>query len=186
MVQLLGCSLNCKYCYVTRDGVCGDATYIHTWKLVEDFKASGCGVFHLMGGAPALYLRWWVELLEALGDVPFHSDFVLNELDYPLTTLKEIAQYKNGLYAVSIKGATEDEYLSVTQTSVKMAGLINNIRKLWLAGINFYLTYTGMSQQSIRVFEDLVEKHLPDGILRDAFPIEVVEYEALKQIQNQQ
>ncbi len=180
VVQLQGCSLNCPYCYVTRDGVLGQPVMVSTSQLVEDFKHSGCGVFHLMGGAPALYLQHWKELLDALGEVPFHSDFVLNEMDYPITTLKEIAAYKNGLYAVSVKGADEVEYLSATGTGVKMAGLLNNLRKLYLAGINFYVTFTGMSEESVQKFKAQALASLPESVMDDGFSIQLVKYEALK------
>ncbi len=61
VVQLQGCPLDCPWCYVTRDGVLGEPVQRTTNELVSAFERSGLTVFHLMGGAPALFLVLWPE-----------------------------------------------------------------------------------------------------------------------------
>ena len=59
VVQLAGCPLHCPYCYVTPDGINGKVVFKTTDEILTDYKDSNLQVFHLMGGAPALYLSHW-------------------------------------------------------------------------------------------------------------------------------
>ena len=91
VVQLYGCNLDCPFCYVTRRGVWDTPIKVSTDALVRAYALSGANVFHLMGGAPALQMKFWPELLDALGpDILFHSDLMLTETRYdpgrPATT----------------------------------------------------------------------------------------------------
>ena len=44
--------------------------------ILQAYK-SKLDVFHLMGGAPALYIEHWIEILEKLPEnIPFHSDLL--------------------------------------------------------------------------------------------------------------
>ncbi len=81
--------------------------------LVSAFNRSGCSVFHLMGGAPALVMKDWPELLSCLdtnGKPPwvFHSDIMLTESDYDPGVITNIGQSR-ALYAVSVKGVPMEE-----------------------------------------------------------------------------
>ena len=83
VVQLYGCPLDCPYCYVTRDGVFGHYVEYTTEELIDAFVASGTRVFHLMGGAPGLYLEHWWRIVDQLPEYAvFHSDLLLVEKDY--------------------------------------------------------------------------------------------------------
>lgn len=180
VVQLKGCTLNCPYCYVTKAGVNGESVEVPTSKLVEDFKESGCGVFHLMGGAPALYLEHWPELLGVLDGATFHSDFILNEKRYDVGVLKEIAAYPNQLHAVSIKGEDAQAYERNTATKVDPALMLDNLTALVDVGIPFYITFTGMLPEAIRDFKRAMEyPFYTVDIFHDSFAIDLVDYEAL-------
>ena len=68
VVQLYGCSMDCPYCYVTKDGICGNYVEMSSREFVEAFELSrlysnNCRIFHLMGGAPALYLNDWEHII---------------------------------------------------------------------------------------------------------------------------
>lgn len=181
VVQLRGCPLRCPYCYVTKDGIWGDAVKVSTKKLVADFEKSGFPVFHLMGGAPALYLSWWPELLHSLSkSAVFHSDFLLQELEYPVSVLRDLASHKRNLHAVSIKGYGAAEFKVNTGVDFHEALLWKNLDNLVDTGVQFYLTYTGMPQDSIDKFNEVAVKRYGGGILRDSFGIDLVEYDALK------
>lgn len=180
VVQLRGCTLNCPYCYVTRDGVFGQPIAIPTHDLVRSFELSRCGVFHLMGGAPALYLEHWPELLKELDGRPFHSDFILNEKPYDKGVLREIASFPNQLHAVSIKGEDAQAYKRNTNTEVDPSLILDNLTALVDAGIPFYITFTGMLPEAVEAFKRAMEYlFYTIDIFQDSFSIDLVEYQAL-------
>lgn len=180
VVQLKGCTLNCPYCYVTKDGVNGTPIRIPTHDMVRSFELSKCGVFHLMGGAPALYLEHWPELLRELNGRPFHGDFILNEKKYDSGLLREIASFKNQLHAVSIKGEDVQAYRRNTLTEVDPALIMANLTALVDANIHFYITFTGMSDEAIESFKKAMEyPFYTVDIFRDSFSIDLVDYDAL-------
>lgn len=184
VVQLRGCVLDCPYCYVTREGVStGDREFFTTEQLVEAFKESGCGVFHLMGGAPAIYLNYWERIIELLPEgVPFHSDLLLLEDVYDRRTVNKLATYTNTLYAVSIKGSNPCEFERNTNTEFKSGKFWYNLESIVQAGLQFYFTFTGMSEDSVNVFKDCVYQRFPanaDKMLEDAFSIDLIHYKAL-------
>lgn len=183
VVQLYGCTLDCPYCYVTRDGVLGNYCSIKTKQLVKDFIDSDLNVFHLMGGAPAIYIENWVDILRHIDtDYVFHSDLLLVEKEYDKDTLKELAQYKNSLYAVSVKGSTKEEFRNNTRTEFNQELFWKNLENLVRYNIDFYITYTGMSEQSVSRFEQELREKFPsdcDNILKDSFNIQLVKYAAL-------
>ena len=181
VVQLLGCPLRCPYCYVTEEGIRGQPARVSTQRLVSDFKDSGLPVFHLMGGAPAIYLEHWPKLLAELPDsAVFHSDFLLQEFEYPVHTLESIAKHKRNLHAVSVKGSNEKEFLTNTGVSFNKSMFWKNLDNLVDTGMQFYLTYTGMPQESIDRFNEVAVKRYGGSILRDSFAIGIVQYEAIK------
>ena len=174
VVQLQGCPLECPYCYVTAEGVLGECQRVSTEELVRDFEESKCGVFHLMGGAPALWLEEWPELLGKLDGV-FHSDFLGVEGEYSEKTLEKISKYKQALYAISVKGATPEEFKRNTGTEWKRELFERNLERLRKAGLECYFTFTGMPEESIERFK----KEHPQWDYTDSFGIELVHYKAL-------
>lgn len=116
VAQLYGCTHECPWCYITIDGVWGDAVQLKAREIVnlvhyvnEKRRATGSRydartgalqdaqpqiqVLHLMGGAPALYLNSWPALYhETLkADLVFHSDFLLDEGLYNIHVLECLA-----------------------------------------------------------------------------------------------
>lgn len=182
VVQLKGCPLRCPYCYVTLDGVHnGEFSLISTDQLVKDFKDSKLPVFHLMGGAPALYIDYWHEILDQLNvDDAFHSDLLLLEGKYSRDIIEKLATYKNSLYAVSIKGSNNTEFKTNTGVDFNEKMFFNNLDIIVEYNLPIYLTFTGMSNESIDVFKKVVVQRYGESILKDSFAIQLVKYEALK------
>lgn len=175
VVQVQGCPLACPYCYVTKSGIHGNAVKVTSEQLVKDYKDSGCSVFHLMGGAPALHIKKWPDLLSHLGGEVFHSDFLCLEGEYDTSVLSELAQYKNSLYSISIKGGTPEEFEKNTATKFNEELFSANLDKLFDAGLSCYFTFTGMTSQSIEEFK----RKYPMYPYNDSFAISLVHYNAL-------
>ena len=173
VVQLYGCPFRCPYCYVTEQGIFGKYVSVQAEKLIADFNASGCEIFHLMGGAPALYMDKWQHII---GSVPiFHSDLLLVESEYKSEILDTIAK-PNALYAVSVKGCTAEEYKLNTGARVGMELIKRNLLMLQESNVNFYITFTGLSIDSINKFKQFIND---DSVFEDSFNIELIKYNAL-------
>lgn len=182
VVQMQGCPLHCPYCYVTPDGVYGEAVKVTAEELVGACRKSGLHVFHMMGGAPALYLHHWQEIMALLGpcDV-FHSDFLLLEGPYSTETLESLRGSCTALYAVSVKGWTAGEFRHNTGCDFDRELFVRNLDLLVEYEIPFYFTYTNMTSRSILEFSLWAERRYGEWILRDSFPIALIKYDALKE-----
>lgn len=106
----------------------------------------------------------------------FHSDLLLLEGEYDLGLLREIAQYKNSLYAVSIKGSSPAEFKSNTGVDLNEPLLRRNMEILAKSGISTYYTFTGMPPESVQAFK---EEYGSLVSFEDAFVIDLVHYKAL-------
>ena len=177
VVQLYGCPLDCHYCYVTRAGVWGSFLPILTSDLMAEFNASGASVFHLMGGAPAMYMDQWHEIIERLPyNRFFHSDLMLIESRYRQDTLRSISR-DNCLYAVNIKGLTDEEWTANTRKPPPdWALLYRNLYRLIEAEVPFYVTFTNIGRSDAVLWRGV---HLPDYI--KAYHIDLIDYDAVKQ-----
>lgn len=190
IVQLQACNLDCPYCYVTRAGVWGDPVKYTSKQLVEEFNKSDVNVFHLMGGAPALKLGRWPELIEELekngkkGWV-FHSDLMLSEREYTKELLKG-AYSRSALYAVNIKGVSPEIFLENTRKPLNQIMLLNNLKTLYESDIYFYFTFTDLTSMEIDLFWALCEPMFTRFSLRfhqrHSFSIDLIEYEAGKHV----
>lgn len=181
VVQLQGCNLDCHYCYVTREGVWGPAIRVTTPELVSAYRRSCLPVLHLMGGAPALQMRHWPELLQELrltGHYIFHSDMMLTEGPYDEETLYEINRHR-AVIAVNVKGTSSREWIRNTRRDVNWDLLWANLgmlnRHLW----KFYITYTNCNADGIAKFEEECQQRgvKVDGIAR--YSIDLIDYNAL-------
>ncbi len=161
VVQLQGCVLKCPYCYVTEDGVHGEATKVSSSRLLKSYERSGLDVFHLMGGAPAMHLRYWKEL--ASNVKVFHSDFLLVEGLYFYGDLRDLP----GLHAVSLK----ERFL---YRECQMILLWKNLQALISNGVNFYITFTGSDE-----FSSEIADRFGSEVLKDSFRIPIIDYKAL-------
>lgn len=181
VVQLRGCPLSCPYCYVTQDGVHGSAVNVSTEDMIKAYRKSGLHVFHLMGGAPALYLEHWHDILALLGphDV-FHSDFLCLEGLYTREWLESLKGHCNALYAVSVKGWYKGEFKANTGREFNFGMFTHNLDMLVEMDIPFYFTFTNMSDDSVHGFSTWAKQRYSSEVLNDAFSIGLVEYEAIK------
>jgi len=161
VVQLKGCPLKCPYCYVTRQGVWGDAIEVSTLSMLQAYDRTGLDIFHLMGGAPAIYLHRWKELASKVK--VFHSDLLLVESLYRSKDLKDLP----GLHAVSFK----ERHI---YPSAWIPNIWRNLEKLIENRVNFYITFTGSDEFS----SEIIERFGPE-VLEDSFIIPVKQYKAL-------
>jgi len=183
VVQLRGCHLNCPYCYVTSDGIRGKFSEYTSTKLVmvEFIRANhkyNCGVFHLMGGSPALYIEYWHKILDILPPIfIFHSDMLLTEKVYPnLSKLRRT----NAVYAVNIKGVTDEDYFRNTGHKIVWRTFWANFDNLVFSGLQFYVTFTNPDVKNLDAFKrDIIDRY-GDWVLEDSFVIDLIEYDALK------
>lgn len=185
VVQLQGCHLRCPYCYVTRDGVFGvTKDYTSTELALEMMIASqkhGAGVFHLMGGAPALHLSHWPSVIDALqSNFLFHSDLMLTESNYTHRELDAINR-PEALYAVNIKGVTSQDYLENTGRNIDWSMFWSNLTLLRMHNINFYLTFTAPDPVALPGFMNELTKRYGKDILDDSFVIQLKQYDAIKE-----
>ena len=186
VVQLKGCNLDCPYCYVTREGVWGPHTNMTTKELVDAFAESGAQVFHLMGGAPALQLHRWPDLiarLRAKCSAIFHSDLMLTEADYDYETLWRIAAPRC-LYAVNIKGLTPEDWLRNTRKPLDERRFWNNWRALQNTDVPAYVTFTAATRSGVDAFWALADANGIDVARwrRDHFIIDLIGYDALPHV----
>lgn len=180
IAQLYGCNLDCPYCYVTRSGVWGDWKPYETSDLMQAFIDSGQDVFHLMGGAPALYLNNWIELIQILpARAVFHSDFLLTEQKYSIIALHNLNIFrKYALYAVDIKGVTPEDYEKNTRKPFKEDLFWKNFELLVKSELDFYVTFTNPDMNHYDEFCEKVRTRLGDRVLEDSFIIPLIEYDA--------
>jgi len=181
VAQLYGCHLKCPYCYVTPSGIWNKPVKYTTEELLLEFFESGCNVFHLMGGSPALYIEHWHEIIDNLSyKYVFHSDLLLTEKLYDPKVLKSIAQL-NCLYAVNIKGLTREDYLKNTGVILNTNLLMANLRLLVKYKVPFYVTFTNPDMKYYDKYcENMVDYTGKDDLLEDSFVIDLIEYDAVE------
>ena len=159
VVQLYGCVLECNYCYVTNEGIWGCPKTLTTIELMKYYKESGLEIFHLMGGAPGMYLKHWKDIHDRVRI--FHSDFLLVEGVYE----PEWVDGLKGLHVVNFK-----DFVEYTEQHLW------NLDLLVDADINFYITFTGEPKME----QPLIDRY-GRNILKDSFHIDInYNYEALK------
>ncbi len=188
IVQLKGCNLDCPYCYVTRAGIWGEHVNKTSNELVDAFIESGAQVFHLMGGAPALQLQQWPELIGILfkkcPNAIFHSDFMLTEkTHYRSENLRDLNGHRC-LYAINIKGLTQKAWLSNTRKPLDEAVFWANWLAIQKSGVSAYVTFTGVLRSDLDTFWQKAEKNSIDVNLwaKESFVIDLIEYEAVKHV----
>ena len=183
VVQLYGCHLACPYCYVTPDGVWGEYVEHTTVELLHNFSKTNCDVFHLMGGSPALYLEYWVEIVDRINKINnscvFHSDLLLTEKEYNFIDLFR-SSGPNCLYAVNIKGTDLVNYKKNTNKKLNVNLFWSNFELVVNSGINFYLTFTNPNKQSYPEFVNTVKEKYGNDVMNNSFIIDLIDYDAVK------
>ena len=180
IVQLQGCPLKCPYCYVDDDGIYGlKPNYLTPKQLIGKVKEiidtdSRLHVFHLMGGAPALYIDKWLEIIDCmyekdLSNTIFHSDIILVEPDLRsdfFKHLREIKNTKNHLIALCLKGISEDNFEDNAGIDGRVFNdCINNLYKILSTDINYYITLINPDVQKLPDFLDGLSRMWGDKIL---------------------
>ncbi len=187
VVQLFGCNLDCPYCYVTRAGVWGAPVKVSTGELVSAFIRSGAPVFHLMGGAPALQLPWWGELIGELyrraNGMVFHSDLMLSEARYIAGEMEGISR-PACLYAVNVKGLTAAEWEKNTRKPFNAGLFWFNLRLLQSYGVPAYITFTGVDSSRLNGFWNEAEHRGVDSAywVQDSYVIDLIDYDAVPHV----
>lgn len=184
IAQLHGCNLDCPYCYVTREGVWGSWREVTSTELVRAYRTSGLPVMHLMGGAPALQMAYWPELLMLLditGPYIFHSDMMLTERSYREDILVELNRY-DAVFAVNIKGTNEEEWQANTRRPWPQELFWDNFRLVQRRLRRWYLTFTGCEPDGIELF---IDQAVQNGVYLDNVPqysIPIIDYNALPHV----
>jgi pyruvate-formate lyase-activating enzyme len=184
VVQLYGCHLDCPYCYVTKDGTLGRYVEYTSKEILDAFYSAieehGCGVFHLMGGSPALYLNEWPVFVRHTWPLfLFHSDLLLTERKYTSFELSQI-KWDHALYAVNIKGVTSEDYYKNTGRRLDTKLFWHNFDRVVSSGINFYLTFTNPDLSYLEEYKENLIVRYGKEVLKDSFVINLIDYEALK------
>ncbi len=195
IVQLRGCPLKCPFCYVDDEGLrilpphnlpIKDLVLQAKSIIAKDKRLH---VFHLMGGAPAMYVNSWDKILNIMNenkmsDIIFHSDIVLVEPDIVpgfFTSLRKTAKHPNHLIAICIKGINEKNLIE--NSGVKnliYIKYINNLRKVIDTGINFYLTLVNPDINDLPVFLDYLIKEYGSGITNKIQLLQIKTYNVTK------
>jgi hypothetical protein len=182
VVQLKGCHLACPYCYVTKQGYASNTQKYYTAEeLVQVYlNTKSAEVFHLMGGAPALHLEYWKEILDLLPeDEIFHSDLLLTEKKYEEDVIKSINR-PNTLYAVNIKGTGGNNYFRNTGKQLDWQLFHDNLSILVAYKVNFYITFTNPDMNLFLGFTMLLANEFGKQIFKDSFIIDLkLDYKAL-------
>lgn len=191
IVQLFGCNLDCPHCYVTRAGVWGEWVEKSSEDLVRAFVRSNQEVFHLMGGAPALYINKWAELVELLDyncpEAVFHSDIMLTEGTYNIEILKYLSFFSDTtLFAVDVKGLDQEEHLHNTRKPFLEDRFWDNLQKVEEAGLNYYFTFTNISPENREKFwikcVELFGTQYIERAEKEAFNVDLIDYDALPHV----
>lgn len=186
VVQLYGCNLDCPFCYVTRAGVWGDYELIKTHQLVTSFNASRCNVFHLMGGAPAIVMHKWYELLQQLTAFAkpgwvFHSDLMLTESEYNRSVLADIS-HRQALYAVGIKGITLHTFYKNTRKEFNSRRFWDNLNKVEEMSVPYYPTFTNVPADERQLFWENFKERFGENrakeVRREELVIPLIKYKA--------
>lgn len=180
IAQLYACNLDCPFCYVTRSGVWGEYVIYNTEQLIQEWINAkithNVNVFHLMGGAPALQLKYWYEIIELLenNDI-FHSDLMLSESYYQTNTIKQLNK-PNVLLAVNIKGTNKEQWEQNTRKPYNERLLEYNLNQILdnLDSNRWYITFTNIPKINS---EQFIEKYKLYNQIN--FSIDLIDYNAV-------
>ena len=184
IVQAAGCPLKCPYCYV--DNLNADLS-MDAGEIVKkfiEFKENAeprfgikLKVLHFMGGAPAAYCDFWIELRAALDkaglmDTILFSDSILAENHfYKAEPWKHMGMHHFVLTGC-LKGTDRNNFRK--NTGLDLFGQSLNELKNYLPYNNFYLTLIGFDKNSLGGIYRIVPKERIDFL-------SIVPYEATRE-----
>jgi hypothetical protein len=85
------------------------------------------------------------------------------------------------LYAVNIKGVTDEDHLENTGKPINWDMFWRNLTLLRMTGVNFYLTFTAPDPINLSRFCNDLEYRYGGDILNDSFVIKLKQYDAIKE-----
>jgi uncharacterized Fe-S cluster-containing radical SAM superfamily protein len=184
IIQVAGCPLRCWYCYVDnlkKDLIMSADEMV---KMFINFRKEAkkkfnidLNVFHLMGGAPALYYWFWPILREALdnrglNNVILFSDIILVEnYFYSHITPWNYMEIPNFIVTGCLKGTNRSNFLQ--NTGFDLFDQAVKELKHYIRFKNFYLTLIGYDEEDLPEIYDLVGKERVNLL-------KIIEYEVVK------
>lgn len=183
VIQVAGCPLNCRYCYV--DNLEEDTRW-SAISIVENFLAfrwdlrvkfhKPLNVLHFMGGAPGIYCDFWKELREELNyrncehvilftDVIFVEGFTRQVRPWHCMDLERF------IVAGCLKGTNRENFEQNTGKDLFSQAVMEMF--LYTVHDNFYLTLLGYDEADLPKVRSWVEPWRIDLL-------NIVEYEATK------
>lgn len=183
VIQVAGCPLDCRYCYV--DNLREDISWTAI-SVVENFKAfrwdlaqfhESVNVLHFMGGAPGVYCDFWRELREELDfrgceNVILFSDVIFVENCTHNVRPWSCMDLDKFIVAGCLKGTNRWNFRYNTGTD--LFDLAMTEMRMYLCHDNFYLTLIGYDTQDLFTIYSLVDSRRVDLL-------NIVEYEATKE-----
>ena len=87
---------------------------------------------------------------------------------------------RRAIYAVNIKGLSDENYKENTGKDIDWAMFWVNLERLMNSYVNFYLTFTNPDLSLMTQFTDKLADLYGSEIMRDSSIIHIQEYEAIK------
>jgi len=126
VVQVAGCPLNCYYCYV--DNLSID-NYFSVEELVDLYlkykkNVNKLNVFHLMGGCPGKYPKFWKNLRVALDSMNLNDDIILSDVIfvenhfYGVKPWEYLDKINNFFIQGCLKGTTRESFYKNTENDL--------------------------------------------------------------------
>ena len=111
---------------------------------------------------------------------------MLTERNYDSDALNFLSLTEMTLFAVNVKGVTDQQYRDNTRKEPDWPMFLRNLQGVVSYGINFYLTFTGVTRHDVmdfksRLTEDFNHETV-DWIMRDHYVIDLINYDALPHV----
>jgi MoaA/NifB/PqqE/SkfB family radical SAM enzyme len=159
IVQAAGCPLKCPYCYV--DNLKANLSmsaddlvkrYAKFKEIVEPRFNIKVNVLHFMGGAPALYCKFWKELRDSLDnhgfkDTVMFSDVILVENYFAKQKPWKMMDLHHFIVTGCLKGTSKENFVKNTGFDLFEQSLKE--LKNYLSFKNFYLTLIGCNEAEL-------------------------------------
>lgn len=152
VVQVAGCPLNCKYCYVDnlkQDYLCSEHDIVE-WFLMFKEKHPEIEVIHICGGLPAKYPEFWGVLRDALDERGLQEIVILSDTVFLENYLHNVEPWDflnthNFAMVGCLKGTTRLNFIENTtrdlfETALKELQYYVEHKNFWLSLIEYDVT----------------------------------------------